>query len=67
MRYTQHFTITDDPYGVKLYEVYIMPCKLSVWSYVLGRHLTSDEIQDDELLLHMISQYSNNTQRDRIW
>jgi len=67
MKNIQQFIISDDPYGNKLYEVFIMPCGLSVSSYVLGRHLTPEEIQNDELLMHMISRFLEMNQIDRTW
>ena len=65
MKYKEDFIIIDEPYGMKLYEVYIMPCKLRVSSCVLQRHVTTDEIQNDELLMRQINQYLDMTQLER--
>jgi len=57
MKFNEDFTITDDPYDVKLYDVSIRPCGISVRSYVLGRALTNDEILEDIDLMELINQY----------
>ena len=51
MKYKKDFTITDYPYGLKHYEIYLTPCNLTVLSYDLGRALKLEEILEDECLM----------------
>ncbi len=57
MRYIQQFIISDDPYGNKLYEVYLTPCNLTVLSYDLGGALKLEEILEDECLMQVLNPY----------
>jgi len=57
MKYKENFTITDYPYGLKHYEVYLTHCNLTVLSYDLGRALKLEEIQEDECLMQVLNPY----------
>ena len=57
MKFMEDFTITDDTYDQKHYEVYLTHCNLTVLSYDLGRALTLKEIFEDEDLMQTINEY----------
>jgi hypothetical protein len=57
MNSSDTFTITDKTYGIKLYEVAVGPCGLSVLSYIVGRVLTTEEIFEDKYLIEEIQRY----------
>jgi len=57
--------IITDGYGLKRYEVYLTPCKLSVLSYDHGRQLTDEEVKCDEDLLSLLRPLLSFKQRAR--
>jgi len=60
MKYIEFCPILDDLYGLKHYDVYLTPCKLTVLSYDLGRALKLEEILEDECLMQVINPYLYN-------
>ena len=57
MKFMEDFTITDDTYDQKHYEVYLTHCNLTVLSYDLGRALKLEEILEDECLMQVLNPY----------